>query len=272
VAKDIMENYFFSYDIVKIEEVCSKYKLEKYDTVVFDLLDVDINLLDSINHSNIITFENRTLHNNINKYINGEYFDGSMKKLNNYYQGIDYIQLGLNVLMFETKKEYFETHTIGVTFGGSDPNGLTELVLNFILKNGMDKKYKILVIQGINFGRDIDTEFDKIENVVIIKNCYNIIPCLLRCDFCISSRGKTMYELCYLNIPFVTIPNNDREKVHGDELKYVFNFDIDTIEKQFGEIAHIIDSKSYRNTFYHYNKTIINKLKNSNKNIYEIMK
>jgi spore coat polysaccharide biosynthesis predicted glycosyltransferase SpsG len=103
--------------------------------------------------------------------------------------------------------------TVVLTFGASDPTGLTKKVVKTLLKDEWPQ-----VIFWIILGPG-NTDVDSVKKLVkgrernfkIVVNPSNIISFFNGCDFVICAGGRTMYELLYMNKEFIPIATTEHE-------------------------------------------------------------
>jgi spore coat polysaccharide biosynthesis predicted glycosyltransferase SpsG len=100
-----------------------------------------------------------------------------------------------------------------VTFGGSDPAGLTMKVLRVLSKESFPGVH-FEVVLGPGYS---DTEQTKkyadtfLKNTIIVCNPSDIYPFFMNCDLVICGGGRTLYELYTLKVPTLAIASIDHE-------------------------------------------------------------
>lgn len=103
-----------------------------------------------------------------------------------------------------------------ITFGGADPMGYTERVLDIILDNLSD--YRDVVFEVVLGPAKKKTQhFDRykqVPNIVFHESISNMPEIMSRCDMAISSRGRTCFELAVMGVPTISIAQNKREETH----------------------------------------------------------
>jgi len=100
-----------------------------------------------------------------------------------------------------------------ITFGGSDPTGLTLKVLQTLAKKSWANIY-FVVILGPGYLNQ-----SKVKTIVRNSSFYlqmferpkNLIPFLQGCDLAICAGGRTMYELYYIGKEFFPIASSEHE-------------------------------------------------------------
>lgn len=101
-----------------------------------------------------------------------------------------------------------------VTFGGSDPTGLTLKVLKTLAKS-VYPEFVFKIVLGPGY-----TDFEELENVVdcfsgklnLFRNPDDLLPFFNDCDLAICAGGRTLYELVALKVPTLAIASIDHEE------------------------------------------------------------
>ncbi|HEX2735243.1 MAG TPA: hypothetical protein VHM70_26750 [Polyangiaceae bacterium] len=104
-----------------------------------------------------------------------------------------------------------------LTFGGTDPAGLTLRVLENIL--GVCN-LQITVIVGQGYGtlpeltRVVDAARAAGKSIELHQDVAMMSEHMARADLAFSSAGRTLYELAHMNVPTIVIGQNDNEMKH----------------------------------------------------------
>jgi spore coat polysaccharide biosynthesis predicted glycosyltransferase SpsG len=100
-----------------------------------------------------------------------------------------------------------------LTFGGSDPTGMTARVLSTIEKVRRPPSALFRVILGPGFRENsvVRSLVQIHNNIEIVVRPSDIIPYFLGSDFVLCAGGRTMYELLYLNKCFLPIATTKHE-------------------------------------------------------------
>lgn len=109
-----------------------------------------------------------------------------------------------------------------ITFGGTDPNNLTEKVLLAITDFCLEKNIEVTVVLGLG-AQDVRCEIIA-SNVEIIRNTASMAAHMAQADIAFSSAGRTIYELAAVQLPSIILCQNDREQSHffaSDEFGFV---------------------------------------------------
>ncbi len=101
-----------------------------------------------------------------------------------------------------------------ITFGGSDPTGLTLKVLKALAKS-VYPEFVFKIVLGPGF-----TEKEEVDDIVtcfpskieVFKSPPDLLPFFNDCDLTICAGGRTLYELVALKVPTLAIASIDHEE------------------------------------------------------------
>lgn len=114
-----------------------------------------------------------------------------------------------------TKTVVPEVNNVLLTFGGSDPNNLTEKVLESILDSGYAGRIDVILGLGYSNKEEIIEKYEFNNNIQIYTNVKNISDFMLKADIIFTSAGRTMYEICSVGTPCICLCQNGREQTHS---------------------------------------------------------
>ncbi len=233
IYRYIQENNFHlkilpSQESKKIEFIINKINKNKINLLIIDIPEVQPYLIEKIKNSGnnkIITLvldtSNKDFLNIADLIVNIlQRFSPPPKKTDKIYQGIEYWILDPNLT---NKKINFnisnEPKTILITFGTTDPKNLTKLVCDR-LKDGF-KDYNFIVIIGPGFEKIqwIRTFCKRQKNFKSFTNPSNFYNIMQNVDIALSAGGNTLFELLYIGVPTIIIPNSKDNLQLGRNLK-----------------------------------------------------
>ncbi|MCG5495990.1 hypothetical protein [Ectothiorhodospira variabilis] len=110
--------------------------------------------------------------------------------------------------------------TLLVTFGSSDPNSLTEHILQS-LEFSEIRIHKIMIIVGALFNQSSSIEKlaqASCHDVEVMVNPPDLIKLMTSCDLALTSGGTTNWELGALGRPIVILPIGPRESESAQHL------------------------------------------------------
>jgi spore coat polysaccharide biosynthesis predicted glycosyltransferase SpsG len=247
------------------------------DLVINDILNTDINYIDTLRKNNI-------------KVVNFEDLGEGVKRANIVFNELYDIPVidGDNILwgyewyflrdeFDEAKQNNFENvKNVLITFGGTDQHNLTLKTLKIV----KDYPFKITIVCG--GGYLYKTELQEYVNknnldVEIIYKTGVISKKMENIQIAITSNGRTVYELAHMHIPSIIVSQHKREETHHfSKLENGFirlgNFEeIDDFDKKFRYYFDKILDNDYRYLLY-LNTKKFNFLSNKQKVIRKIVK
>ena len=116
------------------------------------------------------------------------------------------------------KQKKIEIKKILLSFGGVDEGNITLKVLDAIKNLSIMNRLSIKIVTGPGYPHNIELEkfleSYKSINCSLIKKTNKISTLMLEADLAFTSGGRTVLELCSLNVPTVVICQNERETTH----------------------------------------------------------
>ncbi len=188
----------------------------KPDIVVNDILDTDVDYMGQLRDLGyfIINFEDIGPGTQYANLI----FDALYEHeghIPNLYSGPDYYMLRGEFYYHSFKYVQEEVNEVLLTFGGTDPNNLTEKTLEAIIESGFDKSITVILGLGYENKMAIKSKYENNINVRILENVKNMSDYMAAADLIFTSAGRTMYEVASLAVPCICICQNEREMTHA---------------------------------------------------------
>ncbi|MBQ2961888.1 UDP-2,4-diacetamido-2,4,6-trideoxy-beta-L-altropyranose hydrolase [Methanobrevibacter sp.] len=134
--------------------------------------------------------------------------------LKNLYSGHKYYILKDEFYYQSFKEIEEEVDKVLLTFGGTDPNNLTEKVLESILESNYKNKIEIILGLGYANKKEIQEKYKDNERIEIYENVKNMSEHMHDADLIFTSAGRTMYEIASLGVPCICLCQNERELSH----------------------------------------------------------
>ncbi len=134
--------------------------------------------------------------------------------LKNLYSGHKYYILKDEFYYQSFKKIEPDVKRILLTFGGTDPNNLTEKVLEAILESKYRNEIEIILGLGYSKKEEIQNKYKDNERITIFENVGNMSEHMHNADLIFTSAGRTMYEIASLGVPCICLCQNERELSH----------------------------------------------------------
>ena len=160
----------------------------------------------------------------INQNINAEDLTYDLASKTQFLLGCKYTILRYEFINLRHKLIKRKAKDIMITLGGSDPFLVTLKMLYYV----KDQQYNFHVVIGPAFNEDYVSKlksYEKYSNMLLYYNA-DMKSLMEKCDICISAAGTTLYELCAVGIPSLSITiaeNQDRVADKFDELKIIKN-------------------------------------------------
>lgn len=141
----------------------------------------------------------------------------------NMYVGPDYFCLRSEFLTAPMATRNDEQPVLLVTFGGVDPNNLTERTTLLVENLAKRVRFSLVVITGPGYGHknSFAQTVEKIHNrgnlqlTWIGNGTKRISDYMAQADLAITSAGRTVYELTALEVPAIVVAANEREQMHA---------------------------------------------------------
>ena len=184
------------------------------DIAMLDVLDTTEDYILGVREhaGSVVSFEDLgpgAIHSDI--VVNDLYYDPYPQ--DNHWYGVEYSILAPQFEALGSAPEpRTEVREVLVTFGGSDPNGLTEKALSALART--DHGFRVTVVLGpVNPGRSWNLSDYGLHGEVV-SSTGSMAALMHRSDLAITSGGRTVTELMSQGIPTVALCQNVRELLH----------------------------------------------------------
>ena len=128
--------------------------------------------------------------------------------------GEKYYICGKTFLFYEPISIRESVQNVFITFGGADPQNYSDRLLRIISKPEYSS-YSFTVVLG-KAKKNVEElmSYNQYDNITVLFNVSNMPELMSKCDFAITSRGRTGYEVAMLGIPTIAMAQNEREEKH----------------------------------------------------------
>jgi spore coat polysaccharide biosynthesis predicted glycosyltransferase SpsG len=99
-----------------------------------------------------------------------------------------------------------------VTFGGTDPNNLTDRVVQLIAPIARSRGIHIRVILGLGYHHQPQVDAD--DGISVMTSVANMAVHMRNADIVFTSAGRTTFEVACVGTPAIVIAQNERELTH----------------------------------------------------------
>jgi len=233
------------------------------DIVINDILDTDYDFIKNIKDKGIrvVNFEDLGSGTACADMVINALYECSFQEERHVY-GYTYECLRNEFYLYEKKERPADKiRTVLVTFGGTDPNNLTQTVLALISEHAnyfKEQGIRFTVIVGPGYGDKenlaaLAREIKAQQGIVVdvLPDVKFMSDYMYKADLIITSNGRTVYEVVALRTPVITISQNLREESHlfAKICKGIVNLGLHS-ELQasaiFNGIKRIVENPDYR--------------------------
>jgi spore coat polysaccharide biosynthesis predicted glycosyltransferase SpsG len=134
----------------------------------------------------------------------------------NIYWGSDYFFLRDEFLTRDPNRYSLKIESLMISFGGTDPNNLTKVTLDSILKLCQDNGISIHIVSGPGYSyyENLKEHIKPYKNIHLTYATGVISQIMGMVDVAITSNGRTVYELAHMSVPSLVISQHEREDTH----------------------------------------------------------
>jgi spore coat polysaccharide biosynthesis predicted glycosyltransferase SpsG len=254
-GKNLLKESNFNYYEVNNLNKISEY-IDDYDIIINDFLDTSLEYMNLMKDKFVINFEDLGEGSDRANIVYNALYEFSKPKSNHRF-GSEYFILNDKILIKSPNKFNDEVKNVLITFGGIDQNNLTLKSLK-VLERFQNIFVKIILGPGYSH---YDELYGYLKQTKISHNVLSEVKDMgnemQNIDLAITSNGRTVYELAAMNIPTISIAQNDRETMHlfsrySKGIEYLgisCNIDDERLTKKINEI---ITNKEKRFSMYKY--------------------
>lgn len=219
LARDILNTSNYEVRVLEPDHVASQIVLLEPDIVVNDILDTKEDYVQHLKKSGalVVNFEDFGPGADAADLVINALYHSKGERAENRRWGETYFCLRSE---FQYAAEYVfreKLKKILITFGGTDCSGLTQKTLRSIGTWAVKENVDLEVILGPGFSQHEALEKtlrDLHIDVSVRSSVSTMSSHMLEADLCITSCGRTVYELASLGVPTVCLAQNEREETH----------------------------------------------------------
>ena len=189
------------------------------DLIVNDVLNTEKNYIDYLKKEEIVVvnFEDLGTGASVADLTVNELYDYSILSGKNILWGYEHFFVREEFEKARPNKFRDSVSEVILTFGGTDQHDLSRIVYERIKE--ICKKYQVFVRIVTGPGYRGFTHLEKMVSQtsgVSLTHATGVISSIMEsADIAITSNGRTVYELAYMNIPGIVIPQHEREETHS---------------------------------------------------------
>lgn len=132
----------------------------------------------------------------------------------NVYSGYKYFILKDEFYYQPSKIIRNDVTNVLVKFGESDPNGLTEKVVDAIVASDYDGRVDVIVGLAFEGLEDLISKYESNPLIQIYRDVSNIGEFIFKADIVFTSASKFVYEVCSVGVPAICLCEDERELSH----------------------------------------------------------
>lgn len=189
--------------------------IDHYNIIINDFLDTSTDYMGILSNKFTVNFEDLGEGADKANIVFNALYELSNPKENHRF-GWKYFILDDKILIKTPNAFNDEVRQILITFGGIDQNNLTLKTLRALEGlNNSNIKIKVILGPGYAHKKDLDNFLGNCNlDCRVISEVKDMGKEMQNIDLAITSNGRTVYELAAMNIPTISISQNDRETMH----------------------------------------------------------
>ncbi len=213
-----LKESYFPLKVIKdnneYEEVLRNYMP---DVVINDVLDTDEELikLEREYTGRIVNFEDMGPGAWLADAVINALYENRRNKPSNVYEGSDYFFIRDEFLEEKPGEFSEECKNIMIMFGGADPSDLTGKLYEIckVLHPKMPK-VEFHFLTGFAYENKEAIKEDPESKIYVHHDAKRVSTYMKQADLCITSQGRTVFELASMGVPAVVLAQNEREAEH----------------------------------------------------------
>lgn len=213
-GKSLLKENNYSY--IEINDITQiGLYIDQYDIIINDFLDTSNDYMGIFSNKFTVNFEDLGEGADKANIVFNALYELSNPKENHRF-GWKYFILDDKILIKTPNAFNEEVRQILITFGGIDQNNLTLKTLRALeVLNHSDIKIKVILGPGYAYKKDLDNFLENSTlDCRVLSEVKDMGKEMQNIDLAITSNGRTVYELAAMNIPTISISQNDRETMH----------------------------------------------------------
>lgn len=213
---DIISEFNFPFEIYNNEKELHNI-LNQYSPqlVINDILDTSEDYVSSLKDEGyfVVNFDDLGLGTNHADVVFDSFYEHDFGE-ENVFSGYKYFVLK-DEFYFRSSKFINEgVSNVLVAFGTSDPDNLTEKVVDSILSTNYEGRVNVILGLANNNLERLISKYERNPLIQIYRNVSNISEFMYNADIIFTSAGRVMYEVCSMGVPTICLCQNERELTH----------------------------------------------------------
>ena len=213
---DIISEFNFPFEIYNNEKELHNI-LNQYSPqlVINDILDTSEDYVSSLKDEGyfVVNFDDLGLGTNHADVVFDSFYEHDFGE-ENVFSGYKYFVLK-DEFYFRSSKFINEgVSNVLVAFGTSDPDNLTEKVVDSILSTNYEGRVNVILGLANNNLERLISKYERNPLIQIYRDVSNISEFMYNADIIFTSAGRVMYEVCSMGVPTICLCQNERELTH----------------------------------------------------------
>lgn len=219
LAYDFIRRKKFPVEVLDQADAAAQVLSYEPDIVINDMLNTEQDYIKALKDANIFVVNLEDEGQGAREadlVINALYEDGT--GLAHWYHGEKYFCMRSE---FVEAPEYVvkpQARHVLLTFGGTDPLDLTRKTLLAVDESSAERGIDICIVTGIGYAHREELKKQVCESkskVEVVDEVAVISRYMIEADVCLTSCGRTVYELASLGVPTIAIAQHERELRHA---------------------------------------------------------
>lgn len=213
---DIISEFNFPFEIYnnekKLHNILNQYSPQ---LVINDILDTSEDYVSSLKDEGyfVVNFDDLGLGTNHADVVFDSFYEHDFGE-ENVFSGYKYFVLK-DEFYFRSSKFINEgVSNVLVAFGTSDPDNLTEKVVDSILSTNYEGRVNVILGLANNNLERLISKYERNPLIQIYRDVSNISEFMYNADIIFTSAGRVMYEVCSMGVPTICLCQNERELTH----------------------------------------------------------
>ena len=213
---DIVNGYNYPYEVYNNEgELFDKLAEFNPQIVVNDILDTSTEYVLKLKTKGyfVVNFEDLGTGTEVADVVFDELYEHDLSE-DHIFTGHKYYILK-DEFYFQPEKIIKQgVENVLIAFGGTDPNNLTEKVINALTKTNYEGRINVILGLGYSDKEGLISKIESNPAIQVYTDVANISEFMFKADIIFTSAGRTMYEICSLGVPTICLCQNERELTH----------------------------------------------------------
>lgn len=216
LGPEIFAKKNFSFETFEdIQDILKILKDNDIQIVINDVLDTSEAYISALKQEGyfVVNFEDIGVGSKFADVVFDDLYEHDSSE-ENVYSGYKYFILKDEFYYQPSKIIRNDVTNVLVKFGESDPNGLTEKVVDAIVASNYDGRVDVIVGLAFEGLEDLISKYESNPLIQIYRDVSNIGEFIFKADIVFTSASKFVYEVCSVGVPAICLCEDERELSH----------------------------------------------------------